>query len=146
MSIEQEYLSNELELQKEFKNATIYLNAKNQAVVIKSIGTYITIEEFKSIFEEAYLVIKKNNLKKTIFDKRSLKVFHQPSMEWYFVDWKDRLFDLGIKKHIKILPDDNIFRSSVKVGRQKIDGLYPNAKYKQTEILYFDNLSAALVG
>lgn len=146
MNIEQEYLSDDIELVNEYKNATIYYSAKHKSILIKSTGTYITIEEFKNIFNDALQTIEKFRLQKTIFDKRSLKVFHQPSMEWYFIDWKDKLFDMGVKKHIKILPLDNVFRSSVKIGRAKIDGLYPNAKYKQTEILYFEDVTTALLG
>ena len=144
--IDKEYILEELKLVKEYRDADVYVSLINTAVVIRSKSTYITIEEFKLIFNDVYNIIKINNLTKTIFDKRSLKIFHQPSMEWYFTDWKDRLFEIGVKKHIKILPNDYVFRSSVKVGRLKIDQNYPLAKYNNTEILYFEDISSSLLG
>ena len=135
---------NTLKIINEFEHAAIYLDGVSQSVIIRSKSTYIPIEEFQKIFNFAETLIKEHKINKTIFDKRSLKVFHQPSMQWYFTEWKERLFGLGIKKHIKILPDDFVFKSSVKIGRDKIDQLFPNALYHQTSIVYAENLAEAL--
>jgi hypothetical protein len=66
-------------------------------------------------------------------------------MEWYFVEWKDMMFELGLTKHIKILPNDEVFRQSVKIGRKKINELYPNGKFHQLSILYAESLEEALI-
>lgn len=116
----------------------------HKAIVICATNTYITIEEFKKVFEEAATIAKVNQLVKTIFDKRAPKVFHQPSMQWYFVEWKEKLFGYGITKHVKILPDDFVLRSSVKLGRAKIDAQFPYALYHKTQILYKDSIEDAL--
>jgi hypothetical protein len=133
-----------LNLVKELKSCKIYTSPLHEAVIICASSTYITIEDFKSALEEALQIIKANSIKKTVFDKRALKVFHQPSMQWYFTDWKERLYNLGVVKHIKILPDDFVFRSSVKIGRAQIDEQFPNALYHKTQIIYKDTLLQAL--
>ena len=135
----------ELKLIKNSKSVTVYVDDNSKALIIKSTGTYIPIEEFMEVFNSTVDICRANPIVKTVFDKRSLKVFHQPSMEWYFTVWKEKLFSMGIKKHIKILPDDFVFKSSVKIGREKIDGNFPNANYHKTSIVYVKNIEEALV-
>lgn len=96
------------------------------------------------VFEDSIDIIKSHGLQKTVFDKRALKVFHQPSMTWYFTEWKEKQYALGVTKHIKILPNDFVFKNSDKIGRAKIDADFPNAKYHRTEILYRENIFEAL--
>jgi hypothetical protein len=134
----------ELKLINNSKSASVYIDDSSKSLIIKSTGTYIPIEEFQEVFKATVDVCKDHSIIKTVFDKRSLKVFHQPSMEWYFTVWKEELFSLGIKKHIKILPDDFVFKSSVKIGREKIDENYTTAKYHKTSIIYVKNIEEAL--
>lgn len=126
------------------KSTTVYVDENSKSLIIKSTSTYIPIEEFMEVFTSTIDICKDKSITRTIFDKRSLKVFHQPSMEWYFTVWKEKLFNLGVKKHVKILPNDFVFKSSVKIGREKIDTNFPNAKYHQTSIVYANNVEEAL--
>lgn len=133
-----------LKLQKSFKNADVYTVEDQATAVVNATGTYITIEEFKSIFNFIGTVVINNNITKLVFDKTALNVFHQPSMEWYFVDWKEKMFNVGLKTHRKILPQDEVFKQSVKIGREQINVKYPNGKFHQMDIQYFDNLDDAI--
>jgi hypothetical protein len=123
------------DLKKQFKHASIAVIEDTQpTLLVTATATYIPIDQFKIIFNEI----------KLIFDKRQLTVFHQPSMEWYFVDWKERMFEVGLNKHVKILPPDEVFRQSVKIGRNKINEAYPQGKFHQMEILYAESLLDAI--
>lgn len=112
--------------------------------VVEALATYIPIEQFKEIFMAIGDLVKKEKITKLVFDKRKLTVFHQPSMEWYFVEWKEKMYDLGLKVHRKILPKDDVFRQSVKIGREKINSLYPNGKFKLMDIGYAETLEDAI--
>lgn len=128
-----------------FKHALIKIvDDKPEVAIVEAIATYIPIEEFKEIFSAIGKFTAERKITKLIFDKRKLSVFHQPSMEWYFVEWKEKMFDLGLKTHRKILPQDPIFRQSVKIGRDKIMQIHPNGKYLQMDIQYADNLEDAI--
>lgn len=128
-----------------FKHALIKIvDDKPEVAIVEAIATYIPIEEFKEIFSAIGKFTAERKITKLIFDKRKLSVFHQPSMEWYFVEWKEKMFDLGLKTHRKILPQDPIFRQSVKIGRDKIKQIHPNGKYLQMDIQYADNLEDAI--
>ncbi|MEQ8926922.1 MAG: hypothetical protein RLO81_13970 [Fulvivirga sp.] len=137
-------IQNQLKEMKAFKNAKVSLVADKNTLVVAATGNYITIDEFKSIFNYIGDLVKSHKATKLVFDKRKLNVFHQPSMEWYFVEWKEKMFDLGLKTHRKILPEDQVFRQSVKIGRQQIAEKYPHGKFNEMDIQYFENLDEAI--
>ena len=128
-----------------FKHAVVYVvKGHEKTAVVKSITTYIPIEQFKEIFNYIGELTKKESITKLIFDKRELSVFHQPSMEWYFTDWKEKMFDLGLKTHRKILPANEVFRQSVKIGRDKINKSHPNGKFTLMDIQYAETMEEAV--
>ena len=134
-----EDLNSEIELEEysKFKHATLYWVKSHPHVgVIEATASYIPIEKFKEVFHAMEGLVKEKKINKLIFDKRQLKVFHQPSMEWYFVEWKERMADEGLVNHVKILPDDEVFCQSVKLGREQINKKYPQARFRQLSIQY----------
>jgi|SRR5688572_14841226 hypothetical protein len=134
-----------LKTEQNFKHATLKSVESNpQTLILEATATYIPIEQFKEIFNSIGTIVKEKKISKLIFDKRKLTVFHQPSMEWYFVEWKEKMFDLGLKTHRKILPQDDVFRQSVRIGREKIKSTFPNGKYNEMDIQYAETLEDAV--
>jgi hypothetical protein len=133
-------------VEKEFKHAKVLTvtNSPNTAI-IEALTNYIPLEPFKEIFNFVGELAKEKKIIKLIFDKRKLTVFHQPSMEWYFVEWKEKMFDQGLSIHRKILPADDVFRQSVRIGREKIDKNYPTKKFNQMDIQYAETIEEALL-
>lgn len=133
-------------LQKEFKHASIFLLPDHPGVaVVEASANYIPLNRFKEIFDYISELASSRKLNKLIFDKRKLSVFHQPSMEWYFVEWKEKMFDAGLRIHRKILPNDEVFHQSVRIGREKINKAYPDKKFHQLDIQYAESVEEALV-
>jgi hypothetical protein len=134
-----------LEVIKDFKHAVISIAETSKTVAIVEAKTeYIPIGDFKKIFEAIGEVVKDKGITKLVFDKRNLTVFHQPSMEWYFTEWKEQMFALGLKTHRKILPKNEVFRQSVKIGRDKINNAFPQGKFHQMDIGYAETLEDAI--
>lgn len=129
---------------KVFKHASFSIAKNSKTGVLQATTDYIPIEEFKKIFNFIGEYVKLGKVNKLVFDKRKLSVFHQPSMEWYFVHWKEEMFDHGLRTHRKILPADHVFEQSVKIGREKIDKDYPNGKFHQMDIQYFNTIEEAI--
>ncbi len=127
-----------------FKTAKVYLEATSNVLIVESLRSYILNEEFKEVFDKVNELIAAHRVTKFIFDKRKLKVFHQPSMEWYFTDWKDTAYELGLRTIRKVLPKDIVFRQSVKIGITKIKNEYPEAKFNLMDIQYSNTLEDAL--
>ncbi|HMQ00060.1 MAG TPA: hypothetical protein PKC24_09780 [Cyclobacteriaceae bacterium] len=128
-----------------FKHADIFIvGDKPELAIVKATSSYIPIAEFKKIFFSIGELVKSNKITKLIFDKSNLNVFHQPSMEWYFTEWKEEMYNLGLKTHRKILPENEIFKQSVKIGRAKISAAYPNGKFHEMDIAYANSLEEAI--
>ena len=69
----------------EERDAKVFANREERIVVCQLLSEYVPIDNFKNIFLKISEIIKQGGYKKFIFDKRSLRAFHQPSMEWYFL-------------------------------------------------------------
>lgn len=131
--------------EKEFKHASIYvIPGEPGTAVVEATMNYIPLDQFKEIFNFIGELATVKKITKLIFDKSKLSVFHQPSMEWYFVEWKEKMFDAGLRTHRKILPKDEVFRQSVRIGREKINKAYPVKKYHQMDIQYAESIEAAI--
>lgn len=130
----------------EHKHAKVFwIKSHPHVALIETTTNYIPIEQFKEIFDATEKLIVENKITKLIFDKRSLRVFHQPSMVWYFVEWKGKMADLGLINHVKILPDDEVFCHSVRIGRDEIEEKYPDARFHELAINYAVSLEDAVV-
>jgi len=81
---------------------------------------YIPIEHFKKLFESIHVLSDKFEITSFLFDKRRLRTFHQPSMEWYFSVWKPAMREKGLHRHYKILPNLDWFEKAVEAGRHEI--------------------------
>lgn len=129
------------------KHAEVIYYPEKKAAVITTKTEYLPMEVFQEMFSEISAQLKGKTIERLIFDKRSLKVFHQPSMEWYYNEWKPAMLkDYGLRKHYKLLPDDKLFRKSVDIGREKIlMQAKEGSALKQLEIRYFDQLEDAYV-
>ncbi len=139
-----EQLKDDLIQHKEGKHAKVSIVDGKPIAVVQATNSYIPIEEFKEIFRSVGEIVQEKKITKLIFDKRSLTVFHQPSMEWYFTEWKEDMFHKGLRVHRKILPDNKVFKQSVKIGREKIKEENPKLKFNEMDIQYKDTLQDAI--
>lgn len=126
------------------KHAHIYYIIDKQTVVLKLLVAYIPFENFKEAMQQVEAFLEQNPVKKMILDKSSLRIFHQPSMEWYHVVWKEAMYDKGLSVYRKILPDDKLFEESVKIGRERIIKENPEFNIHKFNIRYCKSLKEAL--
>lgn len=128
------------------KHVTVYtVKSSPHIAVVEATSSYIPIKQFQETFQAVGELVTKQKITKLIFDKRKLSVFHQPSMEWYFVTWKEKMFQNGLSIHRKLWPADDVFRESVKIGRAKINREFPNGKFHDMDIAYAENLEDAII-
>jgi len=130
---------------KEFSHANVAMVAdKFEIIVVKATSNYIPMSVFNTIFNFVLGLASKRRVSKVIFDKRSLTVFHQPSMEWYFINWKMRMKATGCLIHRKILPQDQVFVECVTLAREKLMAENPDKVWHELDIAYSDNLIDAI--
>lgn len=144
-AILEEELLNRLHLHLSNQYARIYEDEGQKALICQIHSPYIPIEAFKSLFIESTTFIQQKGIRKFIFDKRNLRAFHQPSMEWYFVFWKQQMYhEWGLACHRKILPYEDWFKKCVEAGRHEIHQKYPDNVFHLLDIQYTNSLEEAL--
>jgi len=119
---------------------TCYENREKRYIICSCKQSYIPVEKFVESFTEIGKVIIQHNIEKFIFDKRALRAFHQPTMEWYFVEWKQKLLSKGLTKHRKILPKEEWFKKCVEAGKASIMKDYPNLPIESFNIEYYSSI------
>ena len=124
--------------------ADVGFNKENGIIMCVLKEAYIPIEKFKETFAEIGKLASQQGFNKFIFDKRSLRAFHQPSMEWYFIEWKKEVYGYGIDKHRKILPSEAWFKKMVQIAKSQILTDYPDNIVHLLDIQYCDSVEEAL--
>ena len=128
----------------ETRFAHAYGLEEEQAVVCVLKTEYVPIVHFRNTFGRISEWVAKGFNQKFVFDKRSLRAFHQPSMEWYYVEWKRDMLAYGLRQHRKILPAEPWFRKSVMIAKDQIDRRYPDNVIDQLDIRYCNSVEESL--
>jgi len=133
----------ELVVQKDY--GKLFLLPENNILICELTKQYVPIYEFREIFTMTIPFIEKHNITKFIFDKQNLRVFHQPSMEWYFIHWKKEIYYKGLSVHRKILPQNlPMFEAAVTAGRAKIEAEYKDTIIHLLDIKYSKSIEEAI--
>lgn len=128
----------------ETRFAKVYHLEGEKLVVCELKAEYIPIVHFQETFHHISTLVQSGFNEKFIFDKRSLRAFHQPSMEWYYVVWKRDMLALGLRKHRKILPTEAWFQKSVMIAKDQIQQHYPDNVIDQLDIRYCETIEEAV--
>ncbi|TAG03290.1 MAG: hypothetical protein EAZ44_06230 [Cytophagia bacterium] len=126
------------------KDAVVDYHVETSTLICEVLAEFTSRENFINLFTEMGEFIKKNNVKKLIFDKRNMRIFDQTSMEWYHVEWKTSMKKYGLSVYRKILPNDFIFEKSVELGRLKIAKENPAFKFEDFDIQYCKTVEEAM--
>ncbi len=123
-----------------------YINKEKGVLALTATSDYIPILKFKQLFEMLGDEVRYGEAKysKFIFDKSALRTFHQPSMKWYFTEWKTEMLEYGVNKHYKILPELEYFKKAVEAARKPLLAKYPKDILEQLTIDYFNSVEEAL--
>ncbi|MEX2511747.1 MAG: hypothetical protein WD398_02480 [Cyclobacteriaceae bacterium] len=132
------------ELSFEGRYVKVFVNEKEGMIICELLVDYVPIEDFKADFNKISEIAIKGDYKKFIFDKRSLRAFHQPSMEWYFLHWKEKMYHEGIFIHRKILPEEKWFEKMVMIAKNQIMENHPENIIEKLDIKYCDSLEEAI--
>lgn len=128
----------------DLRDASVYTSQGHKIIICRLNRDYVPIEEFKNVFQQIAEIVKTGNYEKFIFDKRALRAFHQPTMEWYFIHWKKEMLKHGVKTHRKILPAEKWFEKMVQIAKAQILESYPDNIIDQLDIQYCQSIEEAI--
>lgn len=121
-----------------------YINEEKKSIGCVLTADYVPITKFKQVFEMLADEIREGDYEKFVFDKSNLRTFHQPSMKWYFTEWKTEMVNYGVNKHFKVLPKLEYFRKSVEAARKPLLAKYPKDILEKLRIEYFETVEEAV--
>ena len=124
--------------------AEVGVNQEKKAICCVLIQDYVPIEDFRSTFHQISEIASEGVYEKFIFDKRALRTFHQPSMEWYFIEWKTKMVGFGIRKHRKILPDLEWFAKAVEIAKRPLLEKISKELRDQLDIVYCNSIEECI--
>jgi hypothetical protein len=128
----------------EERYAKVFSNYDGGIILCVLLTDYVPIEDFKNTFEEISEIIKSGNFTKFIFDKRALRAFHQPSVEWYLLVWKAEMLQFGVRQHRKILPAEKWFEKMVAIAKEQIMKNNPDNIVDKLDIRYCNSIEEAI--
>jgi len=142
---------NEKKIQSSFKEVfskeygSLYVIEDKKIMICEAKREYLTIEEFQEMFNATVPFIDEFKIEKFIFDKQNMRVFHQPSMEWYYVHWKKAMYEKGLKVHRKILPQNQPqFNMAVEAGKNQIRMKHPDLVVDKLDMQYRNSVQEAI--
>ncbi len=124
--------------------ATGYSSPEKKIIACVLNKDYIPITRFKEVFEMLGDEIKSGSYEKFVFDKTKLRTFHQPSMKWYFTEWKTEMINYGVSKHFKVLPELDYFKKAVEAARKPLLAKFPKEILSKLRIEYFETIEEAV--
>ena len=122
------------------RHGALYYDPDHHAVVVQAQATYLPYEQFLHFLQTIEQLAERQPVEVMVFDKSSLRIFHQPSMEWYHVVWKENMYHKGLRTYRKILPADPLFKESVRIGRERIERENPSFQLSKFDIRYAGSL------
>jgi hypothetical protein len=125
------------------RHGAIYHDSNHHAVVLLAQTTYLPYEHFLHFLQTIEQLAEGQPVEVMVFDKSYLKIFHQPSMEWYHVVWKENMYHKGLRIYRKVLPPDPLFKESVRIGRERIERENPGFQIGKFDIRYAGSLQEA---
>lgn len=134
----------EFTLENKNKFSSLYFNNQLKMAICFAEEEYIPIDSFKEMFLHISSMIEKVEIKHLVFDKKKLRTFHQPSMEWYFAVWKPSIKNKGLTNHYKILPKLDWFEKAVEAGKYEIFNKFSKAILNGITITYVNSIDDAI--
>lgn len=119
-----------------------YISQKN--ILVCQIKADINTARFKEAILQMTSIVKKLKIEHMVIDKRHMVTIHLPSMRWFYLTWMEQMFALGLRTYYKILPENELFRFTLNMGREKIMNENPHLSYKKVNIHYYKNLKEVL--
>lgn len=123
----------------------LYTCNDSNIIICELLQPYTPINEFMDILRQKAHLIEMYGCDKFIFDKREIRGFHQPSMEWYYLTWKVEMYrKYGLSKHRKLFTTEEWFLRCIEAGRAEIRRKDPGSIVHTLDIKISKSLQDAI--
>jgi hypothetical protein len=123
----------------------LYTGNDSNLIICELLKAYTPIDDFMNILKQKSRLIEMYGCNKFIFDKRAIRGFHQPSMEWYYLTWKVEMYrKFGLERHRKLFSNEPWFLKCIEAGRAEIRRKDPGSIVHTLDIKVCQSLEEAI--
>lgn len=120
----------------------LYINTKY--TLICQITADINLLKFKEELLHLLQIVQKLKVRQLVIDRRNMFTLHFPSLEWFYSVWLPHMIKLGVRTLHIILPENELFRFSLKLGKDKILKKNPELSHQSFSPHFHKTLQEAL--
>ncbi|MGF1532453.1 MAG: hypothetical protein ACFCUI_02020 [Bernardetiaceae bacterium] len=132
-------------LKHEDEVSRIYTGNDSNVIICQMLQSYTEIDNFKAMLYKKAELIEQYGCDLFVFDKRSIRGFHQPSMEWYYLEWKPEMYRrFGLRVHRKLFTTETWFLKCIEAGRAEIKRRDPGSIVHTMDITIVDTIAQAI--
>ncbi|HAS45859.1 MAG TPA: hypothetical protein DCS93_35585 [Microscillaceae bacterium] len=113
--------------------------ASKQALVCQ-INADINLKKFKEALLQLIPIVQKFRIRQLIVDRRNMFTIHFPSLEWFYSIWLPQMIKSGVRKFHIVLPENDLFKFSLRIGKQKIMKENPQLLHENLPPHFYKNL------
>jgi hypothetical protein len=123
----------------------IYTCNDSNIIICELLLPYTPMDKFMALLQRKALIIQAYGCEKFIFDKRAIRGFHQPTMEWYYLEWKVEMYHkFGLAVHRKLFCQEEWFLKCIEAGRAEIKRKDPGSIVHTLDIKVSRDLQEAV--
>lgn len=125
--------------------ATVSFMPANETAIVSIHGAFIPMTDYQQTLEKLGELVRQEKVQKLIVDARQLLAYHQPSVEWSFLNWKRQMHEHGLNRYRYILSSTGEYRKNLENGLQKIRREHPEPTVlDQMDLAYCQSLEEAV--
>jgi hypothetical protein len=126
------------------KYATVTFLPANETAIFRIHGAFIPMTDYQAALDKLSELVQQDKVQKLVVDAPKLVAYHQPSVEWSFVNWKKRMEPHGLRQYRYVLPDSGEYRRSLQDGLRKIGREHPDTGIDRLDLAYCRTLDEAV--
>ncbi len=125
--------------------ATVSFMPANETAIVSIHGAFIPMTDYQQTLEKLGELVRQEKVHKLIVDAQQLVAYHQPSVEWSFLNWKREMRNHGLTSYRYVLPNGGEYRKNLENGIRKIRRDHPNMEVlDRMDLTYCHSLEEAV--
>jgi len=126
------------------KYATVSFMPASETAVVRIHGAFIPLTDYQDTLEKLGELVEQEKVHKMIVDAQQLVAYHQPSVEWSFLNWKQEMQSHGLKSYRYVLSDSGEYRKMLENGLSKIRREHPETQLDRMDVAYCRSMEEAV--
>ncbi len=117
----------------------LYIGSKH--TLICQINADIHLTKFKETLLHLIPSFQKLKACQLVVDRRHMFTIHFPALEWFYLIWLPQMMKSGLRKFHIILPENELFQFSLRIGKEKILNAHPQLLHQNLTPHFYKNLA-----